>query len=123
MQFRPFLAALAASLCTGAALMVTLVNVELFGQGVLGKDKYETAFLLLWFLGALPIGALIGGWIATRVGDRIITFVGLMIAAGGFWLITQLVDRSCSTPYTTWFCSSCRSWTPIWRSSAWDSDW
>ncbi|NKZ09743.1 MFS transporter [Mycolicibacterium septicum DSM 44393] len=88
-KFLPFLAALAASLCTGAALMVTLVNVELFGQGVLGKDKYETAFLLLWFLGALPIGALIGGWIATRVGDRIITFVGLMIAAGGFWLITQ----------------------------------
>ena len=88
-KFRPFLAALAASLCTGAALMVTLVNVELFGQGVLGKDKYETAFLLLWFLGALPIGALIGGWIATRVGDRIVTFVGLMIAAGGFWLITK----------------------------------
>lgn len=89
MKFRPFLAALAASLCTGAALMVTLVNVELFGQGVLGKDKYETAFLLLWFLGALPIGALVGGWIATRVGDRIVTFVGLMIAAGGFWLITH----------------------------------
>lgn len=88
-KFLPFLAALAASLCTGAALMVTLVNVELFGQGVLGKDKYETAFLLLWFLGALPIGALIGGWIATRVGDRIITFVGLMIAAGGFWLISN----------------------------------
>ncbi|WKG06195.1 MFS transporter [Mycolicibacterium sp. HK-90] len=88
-KFMPFLAALAASLCTGAALMVTLVNVELFGQGVLGKDKYEAAFLLLRFLIALPIGALIGGWIATRVGDRIVSFVGLMIAAGGFWLITK----------------------------------
>ncbi|MGA5540594.1 MFS transporter [Mycobacterium sp. NPDC051198] len=88
-KFRPFLAALAASLCTGAALMVTLVNVELFGQGVLGKDKYDAAFLLLRFLIALPIGALIGGWIATRVGDRIVSFVGLMIAAGGFWLITH----------------------------------
>ncbi|WP_305848715.1 MFS transporter [Mycobacterium sp. DL440] len=88
-KFRPFLAALAASLCTGAALMVTLVNVELFGQGVLGKDKYDAAFLLLRFLIALPIGALIGGWIATRVGDRIVSFTGLMIAAGGFWLITH----------------------------------
>ncbi|OBB23735.1 MFS transporter [Mycolicibacterium peregrinum] len=88
-KFRPFLAALAASLCTGAALMVTLVNVELFGQGVLGKDKYDAAFLLLRFLIALPIGALIGGWIATRVGDRIVSFVGLMIAAGGFYLITH----------------------------------
>lgn len=88
-KFVPFLAALAASLCTGAALMVTLVNVELFGQGVLGKDKYDAAFLLLRFLIALPIGALIGGWIATRVGDRIVSFVGLMIAAGGFWRITH----------------------------------
>lgn len=86
--FRPFLAALGASLCAGAALMVTLVNVELFGQGVLGQDQYQAAFLLLRFLIALPIGALIGGWLATWVGDRAVTFAGLMIAAGGFWLVS-----------------------------------
>ena len=88
-HFRPFLAALGASLTTGAALMVTLVNVELFGQGVLGQDQNEAAFLLLRFLIALPIGALIGGWIATRVGDRAVACVGLMIAAGGYYLIAQ----------------------------------
>ena len=88
-HFRPFLAALGASLTTGAALMVTLVNVELFGQGVLGQDQNEAAFLLLRFLIALPIGALIGGWIATRVGDRAVACAGLMIAAGGYYLIAQ----------------------------------
>jgi MFS family permease len=88
-HFRPFLAALGASLCAGAALMVTLVNVELFGQGVLGQDQNQAAFLLLRFLIAMPIGALIGGWIATKVGDRIVTFAGMLIAAGGYWLISK----------------------------------
>ncbi|MCV7149117.1 MFS transporter [Mycobacterium riyadhense] len=88
-HFRPFLAALGSSVCAGAALMVTLVNVELFGQGVLGKDQVQAAGMLLWFLIALPIGAVTGGWIATRVGDRAVTFVGLLIAAGGYWLISQ----------------------------------
>src|SRR5689334_7140810 len=88
-HFRPFLCALGASLAAGAALMVTLVNVELFGQGVLGLDKNGAAALLLRFLIALPIGALLGGWIATKIGDRIVAFVGLIIAAGGYWLISK----------------------------------
>jgi MFS family permease len=88
-HFRPFLAALGASLCTGAALMVTLVNVELFGRGVLDKNQNEAALLLLWFLGALPLGALLGGFIATKIGDRIVAFVGLLIAGGGYWLISK----------------------------------
>ncbi len=88
-HFRPFLAALGASLCAGAALMVTLVNVELFGQGVLGQDQNQAAFLLLRFLIALPIGALVGGWLATKIGDRLVAFAGLLIAAGGYYLIAQ----------------------------------
>lgn len=88
-RFGPFLAALGSSVCAGAALMVTLVDVELFGQGVLGMTQNEAAGLLLRFLIALPIGALVGGWIATRTGDRVVAFVGLLIAAGGYLLISK----------------------------------
>ncbi len=91
-HFRPFLAALGASLVAGAALMVTLVNVELFGQGVLDQDQNQAAFLLLRFLIALPIGAVLGGWIATKIGDRIVTFAGLLIAAGGYYLVSKWTD-------------------------------
>jgi MFS family permease len=88
-RFVPFLASLGTSLCAGAALMVTLVNVELFGQGVLSKDQTQAAFLLLHFLIALPIGALIGGWIATRIGDRIVAVAGMLISAGAYLLVSH----------------------------------
>ena len=88
-RFGPFLSSLGTSMCAGAALMVTLVNVELFGQGVLGKDQNGAAFLLLHFLAALPVGALVGGWLATRIGDRIVAVTGMLIAAFAYWLVSH----------------------------------
>lgn len=84
-----FLATLGVSFAAGAALLVTLVDVELFAQTLLDMDTAAAVAMLSRFLIALPVGAVLGGWIATRVGERWVSAAGLALAAAGYLLISR----------------------------------
>lgn len=85
----PFFSTLVASLCAGAALLVTLVDVQLVAQTLLGKDSFGGTLLLTRFLVALPVGALLGGLLMRLFGERLLTFAGLALAAFAYYLIAN----------------------------------
>jgi MFS family permease len=87
-RMRPFLASLGASAVTGAALMVTLVDIQLVAETLLSRDAAGGALLLSRFLIALPVGALIGGALAAPLGERGMAALGLALSAGAYWLIS-----------------------------------
>lgn len=84
-----FFAALGASLLTGAALLSTLVFIQLQGEAVLNKSAAASTLLLARFLIALPIGALIGGFAARRWSARWVGVVGLVVATAAYVLISR----------------------------------
>lgn len=85
----PFIASLAVSLCVGAAMMVTLVDIELFAQGLCGLSQKKSVGLLSHFLVAVPIGGVVGGFIAEKWGEKYTAIVGMLLAGSGFWKIAQ----------------------------------
>ena len=84
LQSRTFIGAAASNLLIGVALMVALVDVPVLGRLVFSLDQLGSGLLLSRFLVGIPIGALLGGWLAGRVGGRAVAVGGMALSAGAF---------------------------------------
>ncbi len=81
---RTFIGASTSNLLIGVALMVALVDVPVLGRLVFNLDQLGSGLLLSRFLVGIPVGALLGGWAAGRVGGRVAAVAGMALSAGAF---------------------------------------
>ena len=84
LRSRTFIGAAAGNLLIGVALMVALVDVPVLGRLVFNLDQLGSGLLLSRFLVGIPVGALLGGWLAGRVGGRGAAVAGMALSAAAF---------------------------------------
>ncbi|WP_342352044.1 MFS transporter [Ornithinimicrobium cerasi] len=73
--------ALLVSLLVGASIVAVVVDVPLLSRLTQDTDETDAALVLVRFLVAVPVGAVLGGWLLRRVGPAVVAAPGLALAA------------------------------------------
>jgi MFS family permease len=82
---RPAWGALVVSFFVGASLIAALVDIPFFARlTVYRESQLDAALVLLRFLIALPVGAVLGGWLLRRVPAHVLTAVAMVLSALAF---------------------------------------
>lgn len=84
LRSRGFAGVSAANLLIGAALMVALVDVPILGRLVFNQNALDSGLFLTRFLAGVPVGAVAGGYIATRAGTGMTATAGIALSAAAF---------------------------------------
>jgi MFS family permease len=92
------LRSLLVSLLVGAALVAVVVDVPVLARLTDAYDETGAALVLVRFLLAVPVGALIGGWSLHRLGDGLVAGSGLVLAAAGMLAMSQWTLQSIQDP-------------------------
>ena len=77
--------ALVVSLLVGAAIVAIVVDVPLLARLTEGTTETAAAIVLVQFLVAVPIGAVLGGLLLKRFGPGVVAAPGLALTALALW--------------------------------------
>jgi MFS family permease len=98
----PAWGAVLVSALVGAALIAALVDSPLIARITVYPDsQLDAALVLVRFLAALPVGALIGGWLTHRIGAGQLTAGAMLLAAVGFGWMSTWGATSLDSPMAT----------------------
>jgi MFS family permease len=86
----PAWGAIVVSFFMGAALMAAVLDIPLFARTTVHRDsQLMAALVLVRFLVALPVGAVVGGFLTRRFSAGVVTAAGMLLAAASFVWMTQ----------------------------------
>jgi MFS family permease len=87
--------ALLVSFFVGAALIAALVDIPIFARITIADgSQIKAALVLVEFLVALPVGALVGGVLTRRMSAGAVAALGMLLASIGFWLMAGWSSES-----------------------------
>jgi len=94
--------ALAVSFFVGAALIAALVDIPFFARLTIYRDsQLDAALVLVRFLIALPVGAVLGGYLLRRLPASWLTAGAMTMSAAAFWHMSTWDATSLSSGYET----------------------
>lgn len=94
---RVFAASNAGNFLTGLALFGSVSFIPLFVQGVLGGSAVAAGAVLTPLSLGWAAGSVVAGQIVNRVGYRAVSFAGMLLMTGGFYLFTLMGVASDAT--------------------------
>ena len=84
-----FLSSNLTQVLVGVALIIAMITVPLMANTVMGKSPFTGALWLLRLTGIIPLGAVAGGALMTRLGASPLTVAGLVLVAVGMFLAAR----------------------------------
>ena len=99
---KTFLSSNITQFLVGIALIISLVAVPLMSGTVMEKGAWESALRLVRLTAAIPVGAVVGGYILRRMGVRTVTIAGLVMIGSGLLVMstwgTEVAEPRLSVP-------------------------